>query len=234
MAQAQHAHEYQGVVLFFFIGYRSQGNGTGDVGGSLVILSAGIHQVQASCLQARAMLRHCMIMAQRRIFPICRDGGKADIQRTVIPAHLIQAVGHAALIHRDLSDVFLQPVNILGHDYAIGDVGLLHIFNLGRILLGFGVHGRIHLVDDLVLRLHVLINGEVYTTLLQKYGVVFQLVHIRVNVIIRTDGYTQRLQISTDFIGDHLRIYIKEQVLFSYHQIRQHHRIARNVIAADI
>ena len=234
MAQAQHAHQNQGVMLFFLIGHRSQGNGTGDIGGSLVILAAGIYQVQASCLQARAVLWHCMIMAQRRIFAICGDCVEADIQRAVLPAHLVKTVSHAALIHRDLADIFLQPVNIFGHDHTIGDVGLFHIFNLGLILLGLGVHGRIHLVDDLVLGLHALINGEVHAALLQKHGMVFQLLHICVNVIVRTDGHAQGLQVRADLIGDHLRIHIEEQVLPGYHQVGQHHRIARNVVAADI
>ena len=173
MAQAQHAHQNQGVMLFFLIGHRSQGDGTGDVGGSLVILAAGIYQVQASCLQARAMLWHGMVMAQCRIFPICGDCVEANIQCSMLPAHLVKTVSHAALIHRDLADILFQPVDIFCHDHTIDNMSLLHIFNLGRIFLSLGIYSRIHLIDDLILRLHALINGKVHAALLQKHGMVF-------------------------------------------------------------
>ena len=173
MAQAQHAHQNQGVMLFFFIRDRPQGDGAGDIGGSLVILSAGIHQIQTSCLQACTVLRHGMVMAQCRIFPICGDCVEADIQRSMLPAHLVKTVSHAALIHRDLADILFQPVDIFCHDHTIGDMGLLHIFNLGRIFLSLGIYSRIHLIDDLILRLHAHINGKVHAALFQKHGMVF-------------------------------------------------------------
>ena len=234
MSKTQHAHQHQGVMLFFFIRDRPQGDGTGDIGGSLVILSTGIYQVQASCLQARALLRHGMVMAQCRVFPICGDCVEADIQRSMLSAHLVKTVSHAALIHRDLADILFQPVDIFCHDHTIGDMGLLHIFNLGRIFLSLGIYSRIHLIDDLILRLHALINGKVHAALLQKDAVVLQLLYIRINVIVGTDGHAQGLQVRADLIGDHLRIYIEEQALPGYHQIGQHHRIARNIVASDI
>ena len=52
-------------------------------------------------------------------------------------------------------------------------MSLLHIFNLGRIFLSLGIYSRIHLIDDLILRLHALINGKVHAALLQKHGMVF-------------------------------------------------------------
>ena len=91
----------------------------------------------------------------------------------MLPAHLVKTVSHATLIHRDLADVFLQPVNVFCRDHAIGDVSLLHIFNLGRIFLSLGIYSRIHLIDDLILRLHALINGKVHAARLQKHGMVF-------------------------------------------------------------
>ena len=67
IAEAKHGLQYEGEVLPLDLRDRSHRDGTGDVGGTLEVLSAGIEEVESLRLDHAVALRRRSIVWQRRI-----------------------------------------------------------------------------------------------------------------------------------------------------------------------
>ena len=110
-----------------------------------------------------------MVMAHGSIGPIGRDGGKAFIQGSLLPAEHVQMLGGITLIHGNRMDAVLHPIDELGHGNTVPDMGILQILDLGRCFLGFFHYLRIHFVQNTVAFIQILYDGIINLLLFQQH-----------------------------------------------------------------
>ena len=130
----------------------AQGDGTGDVGGTFIVLSAGVHQVEAAQLQVCILARLCSIMHHGGIGAVCTDGAEGRFNKAgLLLAEFLQLFFSKALGHPDFgfADGVLEPVHEPGEGHAIPQMGETKVFDLHRILDRFHQLFRIGFVYDL-------------------------------------------------------------------------------------
>ena len=247
ISQTQHTHKHQGKMLLFLISHRPHGNGSGNVGGPFIILSAGINEVQPPGLQRDAALRCGGVMAHGSMCPICGYGCKAQANASLlVHAQLPKIIRHADFVHGNTPRILLQPVNKLGHCHAVLDVGPLFILYLHIIFNRLHGSSGIYPVDHLIGPVNQAVYSIVDTAFLQQDFLVFKPLHHVVYPVIRhhcdacpfqilPHAYALFiLQIRISFSFQHTAVDKQIQLVHGHQSVRQHHGIIQNVIASDI
>ena len=231
----QHAGGHQSEAFLLLLCHRPQGNGSGNVSRSLVILSAGIYQVKSPWLQLLIGFRSGGIMAESRVLPIGRDRSKAQSQISLcLESQLIQMSLDRHLVHIQRTDILLHPAQMTDHGHSVLDVGLSHILHLHRILHCLGGGGRIHLIYNFIALVQTLADSEIDAALLQQDSLVAEGFGKHIDVVVRLYLYAQPLQVSLCLAVQSLIINKEEEFVLCHHCVGKHHRIAGHVVSADI
>ncbi|MNC01705.1 hypothetical protein D3C75_490600 [compost metagenome] len=139
----QHPGEH-GLVL---VGDFTDLDGTGDVGGAVQILGAGIHQVDAVLTEGARGAVGVTVVAHGGVGAERRYGVKARLDVVILlAAEGFQAIGQGALIHILIvtgGDKAIQPGQEAGNGDAVAQMGALHARQLHGVLARLGQHGRI-------------------------------------------------------------------------------------------
>ena len=213
----------------------AQGDGPGDVRGALVVLSAGVHQVEPPGLQNRLALLRGGVVAHGRVGAVGGDGVEAGAKvALLLPPELLQPVRHAHLVHGDLPDILLQPVDIFRHRDAVLDVGAADIFHLHRILHRLGQGRGVHPVNHPAAGVQVVAEGVIHAALLHHHRLPGEGLHVVVNAVVGLHRHTQALQVGSGRIVQGLLLDEQQHLRLRHRQVGENHRIAGHVVSADI
>ena len=245
--QAQHAHKHQGKMLLFFCFQRPHRNGPCDIGGALIILAAGVNQIQAPWLQRYVGLLGCRVVAHGPMCSVCGYGSEAGTDASfLLLTQVFHVFTYAELIHGYLPYVFLQPVNEFCHSHSVFDMGFFLIFNLHIVLNTLHQRSRIHFVYYFIGTVKQPIDGIVYPAFLQQYLLIPETFYHVVHFIIWTYGNSNPFQV---FPGGrvirviqiwiclsiyHILIDKQIQLVHGEDYIGQHNRIIKDIIPTDI
>ena len=121
------------------------------------------------------------------------------------------------------------------HRHTILDVRFPFILHLDRCLDCFHKDGRTRSVQNGHFRRDIAYDRKIGLGSVKQYGVLFiDLFHILVHLIVRIEGYSCRLQCLAHRVIQNLFIDVKADLRSAKHQIGEHDRIIRHVIATDI
>ena len=108
ISKTKGSHRSDGEMFFFFLGQRSNYDCSGNIGRSLIILSAGVHQVHAFWLQNREIVFRCLIMAHSSIRAVSGNRSEAWLNKAfLLLPEGFQFFSNGNLIHWDFTDILL-------------------------------------------------------------------------------------------------------------------------------
>ena len=234
-SQPQMTLQHHRIGPAFLLRQRPQRDGTGDVRGSLQIVSAGIRQTEAAGLQRHIRLRRRLIVDDGSVGAEGHDGVKAwpQIVRLLSPEAL-QLGGSAALGDGFLAHMALQPADEPAHRHTVLDVGGPEVLLLCRGLHGLHQLHRAgsvqHLGPGQALQYAVVGRGAVR-------------LHRRpcrdgpqpvINALIGGQRHAAGHQLLLQFSGQDLLLHTQGGLLLPQQQEGQEHRRAAHVVAPEV
>ena len=173
----------------------------------------------------------------------CKAGADASLLLLTKAFHIFT---YAQFIHGYLSYVFLQPVNELCHSHAIFDMGFFHIFNFHIVLYGLHQRRWVHPVYYLIGTVKQSVDGIVHPAFFQQHLLIPESLHRVIHFIIWEYGNPYTLQIFPGsrtiviiqiwicLAADYILIDKQIQLIHGQDYIRQHHRIIKDIVPADV
>ena len=136
--------EHKGVDSALLVGERAEGDGTGDVGGAVEILSAAVYEQQPFGAQGGIGGRCGLVVHYGTVVGVCRNGVERRPAVQLLPGAQGLKAGRGA--HLGLAaglDSRAQPAQEANHGHAVAKHGTAEALDLGAGLHGLhGCHGR--------------------------------------------------------------------------------------------
>ena len=249
VAEAKHGLQHEGEVLPLDLRDRAHRDGTGDVGGTLEVLSAGIEEVEPLRLDYAEALRCRCIVWQCRIRTIGRNCREARLDIAVLLAAVaLRQLRGVPLVYlltaeqllRLLCELSIRSECVLHevHEVRDGDAILhmrsLHVLDLHRILLRLPHGSREHLIEDTYRIWKLADRRVVRLRALEQDRGVLQLMHRLIEAVVWSDLYLKVLKIGLHFLIEVSRIHEEVGTLRIDDHIGKEDWIARDVIGTKV
>ena len=219
-----------------FLRDRPQHERARNIGRSLIILTAAVHQQHAFRLQFHIAFFICAVMHHRRMILICRNGVEARFDEQLLfltECQQLIACGDLRDLH--FSHIGLQPIHEAGHRHRVTDMTAADIFQLHRILYRLHQHDRIRTADHFHALRQRRDDAVVGVCLIQQHpAACSNMLDILIDRIIVCRTHADLCKCLFQIIAQPIRMDIEHGIIRIDDRIAQCHRETRNVIRAHV